>query len=230
MKKYELNLPKTDFGMKPKSESFMETDTFWEENQVYQKLKEREGPEFVLHDGPPYANGDIHIGHALNKILKDVVVKRKNMQGYHAEFVPGWDTHGLPIELKAKEEADSSEPSAVREACKSYAKRWVKKQKDGFKTLGIMADWDNPYITMKEDYRLEQLRVFNDMYKRGYVYRGMKPVYWSPSSRTALAEAELEYKEVNSKAVYYWLKISDNTQDIWWFGRRHLGLCLRTER
>lgn len=209
MGKHKLNLPNTNFGMKPGPYQFDETDKMWKDNDVYYASLPRDGKPFVLHDGPPYANGDIHIGHALNKIMKDSILKRKRMQGFAAQFIPGWDTHGLPIELKATEGVDKEDVGAMTHACQTYAWKWVNVQRSSFRDLGIHADWDNPYITMDEDYKLQQLNVFNDMYEEGFVYRGSKAVYWSPSSETALAEAEVEHKEVTVKSVYVRLKVTE---------------------
>lgn len=207
MGKHNLNLPKTSFGMKPKESKFLATDEMWREQDVYNRSLPEGGPEFVLHDGPPYANGDIHIGHALNKVMKDVILKRKRMQGFNARFIPGWDTHGLPIELKATEGVDKNDPEAMEAACQNYARKWVGVQRNSFRDLGIHADWDNPYLTIDEDYKLEQLRVFREMFNNGMLYRGSKAVYWSPSSETALAEAEVEHKEVTVKSVYVRLRV-----------------------
>jgi len=215
-KKHKLNLPKTDFGMRPSDQSFSDTEELWGEQEVYDLSLNKDGESFILHDGPPYANGNIHIGHALNKVLKDAILKRKRMQGYNAPFVPGWDTHGLPIELKASEEATDSSGSSVRAACRKYARKWVDEQERQFQSLGIHADWDHRYETLDEEYKREQLRVFNEMFRNGYVYRGKRPVYWSPSSETALAEAELEYKDVTAKAVYVELETTARVKLVIW--------------
>ncbi len=204
-----LNLPKTDFPMRgnlPQAEPKMQQ--WWDEIDIYQKVREhREGsPKFILHDGPPYANGDIHIGHALNKVLKDIIVRSKTMQGYDSPYVPGWDTHGLPIEqaISNSGKADRKKMSvdAFREACKNYAYQWIDKQKAGFKRLGVRGDWNDPYVTLKPEYEAAQIRVFGEMVKKGYIYKGLKPVYWSPSSESALAEAEIEYMEKTSPSIY----------------------------
>ncbi|MBQ2212189.1 MAG: class I tRNA ligase family protein, partial [Ruminococcus sp.] len=193
-----LNLPKTDFPMRaglPKSEPV--TLKNWEDEKLYDKLMERnEGkPLFVLHDGPPYANGDIHLGHALNKILKDFIVRYKNMAGFKAPFVPGWDTHGLPTELKARQKAgigSSADISVVelRKLCEEFVTGYINDQREQFKRLGAIGEWDNPYITLKHEFEAEQIKVFAEMADKGYIYRGLKPVYWCPECKTALAEAE----------------------------------------
>ena len=205
-----LNLPKTDFPMRaglPKTEP--ETLKYWEEKDIYKKQMQRnEGkPLYVVHDGPPYANGDIHMGHALNKILKEFVVRYKNMSGCKAPFVPGWDTHGLPTELKARAKAGVSNSfeisvSKLRSLCREFVLRYINDQKNQFKRLGILAEWDNPYITLQKEYEAKQIEVFADMACKGYIYRGLKPVYWCPDCQTALAEAEIEYSTDPCYSVY----------------------------
>jgi isoleucyl-tRNA synthetase len=204
-----LNLPKTDFPMRgnlPKREP--EVQKWWEEIDIYGKVlaKRKGNPKFILHDGPPYANGDIHIGHALNKTLKDFIVRYKSLKGYFAPYVPGWDTHGLPIEhaivSKKKVDRKSVDPVQFREMCKEYALSFVEKQKEQFKRLGVRGDWDHPYITLLPEYEAAQIRVFGKMVEKGHIYRGMKSVYWSPSSETALAEAEIEYYDKRSASIY----------------------------
>ncbi|MDT9724350.1 isoleucine--tRNA ligase [Xylanibacillus composti] len=211
-----LNLPQTDFPMRgnlPKAEPDMQA--WWEEINIYEKVQENQKgkPKFILHDGPPYANGDIHIGHALNKILKDMIIRFKTMQGYDAPYVPGWDTHGLPIEqaIANSGKADRKKMSVAefREACKQYALDWVARQKEQFKRLSIRGDFDNPYITLEPKYEAQQIRVFGEMVKKGYIYKGLKPVYWSPSSESALAEAEIEYKEKRSPSIYVAFDVRD---------------------
>ena len=211
-----LNLPKTSFKMKAnlaQKEPLILRD--WKKAEIYEKSLNEGAPFFVLHDGPPYANGDIHIGHALNKILKDIILKYKRLRGYNAPYIPGWDTHGLPIEWKIMEElgekSKNMTPLQIRQECKKYALKWVEKQKEGFKRLGILGNWDNPYITLMPEYEAEQLKVFKEIYENGYVYKGLKPVYWSPTTETALAEAEIEYKDVESHSIY--VKF-EGTQDL----------------
>ncbi|MGE6227422.1 isoleucine--tRNA ligase [Paenibacillus chitinolyticus] len=211
-----LQLLKTDFPMRgnlPQAEPKMQAH--WAENDIYAKVQEsRKGREkFILHDGPPYANGDIHIGHALNKILKDIIVRFKTMQGYDAPYVPGWDTHGLPIEQaianSGKVDRKKMSVAEFRKYCEEYALQWVERQKEQFKRLGIRGDWDHPYITLQPEYEAEQIRLFGEMVKKGYIYKGLKPVYWSPSSESALAEAEIEYKEKTSPSIYVAFDVAD---------------------
>lgn len=211
-----LNLPSTKFPMRgnlPKAEPEMQQ--WWEEIDVYKKVREhRKGkPKFILHDGPPYANGDIHIGHALNKVLKDIIVRFKTMQGYDSPYVPGWDTHGLPIEqaIANSDKVDRKKMSVseFREYCKEYALKWVDKQKQQFKRLSIRGDWNAPYVTLDPMYEAMQIRLFGDMVKKGYIYKGLKPVYWSPSSESALAEAEIEYKDKRSASIYVAFDVKD---------------------
>ncbi len=212
-----LNLPQTDFPMKANlSEREKETLAFWERGKVYEKLlrKNEGGPSYILHDGPPYANGHIHIGHALNKILKDMIVKFMAMRGFRSPYVPGWDCHGLPIELqvdkdlgKEKEKVGTLEK---RRLCREYASKFVDIQRDEFKRLGVMGDWENPYLTMSRQYEGATVREFAEFVKGGYVYKGKKPVHWCPSCITALAEAEVEYAEKESPSVY--LRFRLNTE------------------
>ena len=204
-----LNLPSTDFPMRgnlPENEPIILENVF--EKGLYEKiLKKNEGKEpFVLHDGPPYANGEIHTGHALNKILKDTIVRYKNLQGYYTPFVPGFDTHGMPTEKKAIEKLglnrDEIPVATFRETCKEFTKEYKDKQITGFKRLGVLGNWDNPYITYDPKMEARQIGVFGDMYKKGYIYKGLKPVYWCTDCETALAEAEIEYKDVKSNTAY----------------------------
>ncbi len=213
-----LNLPKTEFPMRaglPKSEPV--TLKKWEDNNVYEKLMEHnEGkPLYVLHDGPPYANGDIHLGHALNKILKDFIVRHKNMAGYKSPYVPGWDTHGLPTELKARQKAgigSSADISVLelRKMCEEFVSGYINDQRDQFKRLGAIGEWDNPYITLKHEFEAEQIKVFAKMASKGYIYKGLKPVYWCPECKTALAEAEIEYAEDPCHSIYVKFKVCDD--------------------
>ena len=204
-----LNLPQTDFPMRgnlPENEPKIFEEVF--EKDLYDKMLEKnKGKEpFVLHDGPPYANGEIHAGHALNKILKDTIVRYKNLKGYDTPFVPGFDTHGMPTEKKAIEKLglnrDEIPVSEFRNTCMEFTKNYKEKQIAGFKRLGVLADWKNPYITYDPKMEARQLGVFGEMYKRGYIYKGLKPVYWCTDCETALAEAEIEYKDVKSNTVY----------------------------
>ncbi|AIE59580.1 isoleucine--tRNA ligase [Bacillus methanolicus] len=213
--KETLLMPKTEFPMRgnlPKREP--EIQAKWEEMNIYQKVQERTKgrPMFILHDGPPYANGDIHMGHALNKILKDIIVRYKSMSGYHAPYVPGWDTHGLPIEQALTNKGVNRKEMTVsefRKLCEKYAYEQIDNQRTQFKRLGVRGDWENPYITLKPEYEAQQIKVFGEMAKKGYIYKGLKPVYWSPSSESALAEAEIEYKDKRSPSIYVGFKVKD---------------------
>ena len=203
-----LLMPKTDFPMRGnlpnKEPNFLKR---WEEMDLYRKVLEKNAgkPTYVLHDGPPYANGNIHIGHALNKILKDFIVKYKNMNGFVSNYVPGWDTHGLPIEqvlVNNGVDRKSMPATKFRNKCKDYALKQVDKQREDFKKLGVIGDWDNPYLTLDPKFEAEQIRVFGKMVDKGYIYKGLKPIYWSPSSESALAEAEIEYRDHTSPSIY----------------------------
>jgi len=210
-----LLMPKTEFPMRgnlPKKEP--EIQTHWEEMNIYKKVQERTKgrPLFVLHDGPPYANGDLHMGHALNKTLKDFIVRYKSMSGYCAPYVPGWDTHGLPIEQALTNKGVKRKEMTVaefRELCAKYAYEQIDNQRSEFKRLGVRGDWENPYITLKPEYEAQQIQVFGEMAKKGYIYKGKKPVYWSPSSESALAEAEIEYKDKRSPSIYVSFQVAD---------------------
>ncbi|WP_313539191.1 isoleucine--tRNA ligase [Enterococcus sp.] len=213
--KETLQLGKTAFPMRgnlPNRE--VEWQKNWEDEQIYQRRQElNEGkPSFVLHDGPPYANGNIHIGHSLNKISKDIIVRSKSMSGFRSPYVPGWDTHGLPIEqvltnkgIKRKEMSLAE----YRKKCEEYALTQVDTQRADFKRLGVSGDWDHPYITLTPDYEAAEIRVFGKMAEKGYIYKGLKPIYWSPSSESSLAEAEIEYKDVKSASIYVAFPIAD---------------------
>ncbi|KAK3159260.1 hypothetical protein QOZ80_2AG0147910 [Eleusine coracana subsp. coracana] len=217
--KHTVDLPKTTFGLRANSiVREPELQKLWEENQVLKRVSERNtGATFVLHDGPPYANGDLHMGHALNKILKDIINRYKLLQNHKVSFVPGWDCHGLPIELKVlksmdKETLSALTPIKLRQKAAKFAKATVDAQMKSFKHFGVWADWDNPYLTLSPEYEAAQLEVFGQMVMRGYIYRGRKPVHWSPSSRTALAEAELEYSENHiSRSIYAAFKITNSS-------------------
>ncbi len=206
-----LNLLKTPFNMRANARvREPELQAFWAEQRIYERLisPDRPGPVFTLHDGPPYANGALHVGHALNKILKDIINKHALLSGKRARFVPGWDCHGLPIELKVLQGLSSAEraaltPVTLRQKAHAYALEQVELQKSGFRRWGIWADWDQPYLTLQKSYESAQIGVFGAMVLAGHIYRGLKPVHWSPSSRTALAEAELEYPEGHSSPSIY---------------------------
>jgi isoleucyl-tRNA synthetase len=243
-----LQLLGTAFPMRgnlPQAEPIMQQR--WSEMDIYNEVrKARLGQtKFVLHDGPPYANGDIHIGHALNKILKDFIVRFKSLQGFDAPYVPGWDTHGLPIEqaIANSGRADRKKMSTLqfRKLCAQYALEWVGKQKQQFQRLGVRGDWEHPYITLEPQYEAQQIRLFGAMVKKGYIYKGLKPVYWSPSSESALAEAEIEYREKTSPSIYVAFDVSDGRDKlppdaafvIWtttpWTLPANLGISLHPE-
>ncbi len=215
--KNSLNMPKTDFPMRgnlPKREPDMLHK--WETERLYDLMMQKNAgkPSFMFHDGPPYANGTIHIGTALNKTLKDFIFKQKNMTGYYAPYVPGWDTHGLPIELKALKEIGVENgaipPVELRKACKDFALTHVENQKKQFKRLGTIADYDHPYLTLRPEYEARQVEVFGKMAKDGYMYKGLKPVYWCPDCNTALAEAEIEYENDPCNSIYVKFKVTDD--------------------
>ena len=212
-----LNLPKTDFPMKaglPKREP--ELLKKWETEGTYNEmLRENEGkPLYVLHDGPPYANGDIHLGTAMNKVLKDIIVRSKNMMGFKAPYVPGWDMHGLPIERKAIEKVGldirNDDPVEFRGHCRDFALSHVKTMTQQFKRLGVMGDWDHPYRTLNPEFEAKQVEVFGEMALKGYIYKGLKPVYWCPHDETAIAEAEIEYYEDPCNSIYVKFLIKDD--------------------
>ncbi|MBE9250903.1 isoleucine--tRNA ligase [Dolichospermum sp. LEGE 00240] len=205
-----VNLPKTNFDMRANAiKREPEIQKFWEENHIYSQLAENNpGELFILHDGPPYANGQLHIGHALNKILKDIINRYHLLQGRKIRYVPGWDCHGLPIELKVLQNMKQAErqnltPLQLRQKAAEFALKTVDEQRESFKRYGIWGDWENPYLTLKPEYEAAQIGVFGEMFLKGYIYRGLKPVHWSPSSKTALAEAELEYPDGHvSRSIY----------------------------
>jgi len=205
-----LNLPRTDFAMKADLVT-REPERLrkWEAAGLYQRIQNaRAGaPAFVLHDGPPFANGDVHIGTALNKILKDIILKSKTVRGHRAPYIPGWDCHGLPIEFKVSQEMrkagdTAADPVSIRTACDAYARKYIDLQRVQFKRLGVLGDWEHPYLTLNQAYEADELRLFADIVEKGFVYRGKKPVYWSIPCRTALAEAEVEYADHVSQSVF----------------------------
>lgn len=210
-----LNLGKTAFPMRaglPNKEPNWQKD--WADATLYEKRQElNEGkPSFMLHDGPPYANGNIHLGHSLNKISKDIIVRYKSMAGFRAPYVPGWDTHGLPIEqqlAKAGMKRKEMDLLDYLEECRKYAMKQVDMQRSDFKSLGVLADWDRPYLTLLPEYEAAQIRVFGKMAEKGYIYKGQKPIYWSPSSESSLAEAEIEYQDVRSASIFVAFKAKD---------------------
>ncbi len=216
-----LNLPQTEFPMRanlPQREP--EIQAQWGAMDLYHTVQAaRTGrPQYVLHDGPPYANGDVHIGHALNKILKDIVVKFKTMQGFDSPYIPGWDTHGLPIEHAAIKQLGLKRheisPVELRKKCAEWALQWVSKQREGFKRMGVRGDWEHPYITLKPEYEAKQLEVFAEMVRKGLIYKGLKPVHWCPSCETALAEAEIEYADKKSHSIYVKFELIEDPKSV----------------
>ena len=212
-----LNLPQTEFSMKAslptKEPARIEK---WNSEKLYEALlANAEGREnFVFHDGPPYANGDMHIGHALNKLLKDFILKYKTMSGYRVAYIPGWDTHGLPIELqmlkKHKVNRKEMDPLAFRALCEKFARENVDRQKEQIRRLGVICDFDNPYLTLQHDFEAKQIEIFGKMAQKGYIYQGKKPVYWCPHDETALAEAEIEYSDDPCTSIYVRFEITDD--------------------
>ena len=220
-----VHLPQTDFPMRaglPKREPEL-LNGKWEVETYHKLMKKNEGkPKFVLHDGPPYANGHIHIGTALNKILKDIIVKYKNMTGFQAPYVPGWDTHGLPIEsaiLKDKKiKRDELSDAEFRDKCKEFALNFVDIQRSEFQRLGVIGDWENPYLTLKPEFEAKQIEVFGKMAEKGYIYKGMKPVYWCPADQTALAEAEIEYADDPCTTIFVKFPVMDDKGKLGQYG------------
>ncbi|WP_406614229.1 isoleucine--tRNA ligase [Mycoplasma corogypsi] len=218
--KNTLNMPKTDFEMRAnltnKEPVFRDK---WIQDKIYQLVleKNKNNDKFILHDGPPYANGDLHVGHALNKILKDIIVRYKSLRGFYSPFVPGWDTHGLPIEHRMLQEANQNknqlEPSELRKKAREYALKQIVNQKEQFKTLQMFSDFEKIYVTLDTNYVAKQLEVFKKMVLDGLVYKGLKPVFWSPTSQSALAEAEVEYEDVKSPSIYVSLPIVKSDLD-----------------
>ncbi|HSI68166.1 MAG TPA: isoleucine--tRNA ligase [Planococcus sp. (in: firmicutes)] len=210
-----LLMPKTDFPMRgnlPNREPEMQQK--WEEMDIYKKVMDRtkDYPFFVLHDGPPYANGDLHMGHALNKVLKDMIVRSRSMMGFRAPYVPGWDTHGLPIEQALTNKGVKRKEMSLaefRKLCEEYAYEQIDSQRNQFKRIGVRGDWENPYVTLAPTYEARQIEVFGAMAKKGYIYKGLKPVYWSPSSESSLAEAEIEYHDKKSPSIYVSFDVTD---------------------
>ena len=211
----------TPFEMRaglPKKEPKMLED--WEQNHVYeQMIKNNEGkPQYILHDGPPYANGNIHMGTALNKIIKDIIIRYKNMSGFQAPYVPGYDTHGLPIELKALSSLGDKKAGVskleLRQICKEFATEHIGVMNEQFKRLGVQGDFENPYLTLRPEFEARQVEIFGEMAKKGYIYKGMKAVYWCPEDRTALAEAEIEYAEDECDSIYVRFKLTDDPNGV----------------
>ena len=212
-----LNLPVTDFPMRaglPQREPEMQK--YWESIDLYNLMQEngKGKPLFMLHDGPPFSNGNIHMGTAMNKILKDFINKSKMMMGYRVSYIPGWDNHGMPIEsaIIKQNKLDRKKMSIpeFREACHNFAQDFVNRQREQFKRLGVSGDWEHPYLTMNRSFEGREVRVFGEMYKRGYIYKGLKPVYWCPHDETALAEAEIEYQDDPCTTVYVKFPMKDD--------------------
>ncbi|MDD3626139.1 MAG: isoleucine--tRNA ligase [bacterium] len=238
-----LNLPKTDFPMRANlSKREFDFLKFWEEIDLYRNLvsKNSSKSKFILHDGPPYANGNIHMGHALNKILKDIIIKFKFLDGFNAPYIPGWDCHGLPIELKVtknlKEKNKTVDHLTLRRLCREYADKFIKIQKEEFKRLGVIGDWDNPYATMSYDYEADILENFGKLVEKGLIYKGLKSIHWCPSCKTALAEAELEYKDHSSPSIFVKFKLENEKNTfivIWtttpWTIPSNMGIALHPD-
>ncbi|GEK32637.1 isoleucine--tRNA ligase [Kurthia sibirica] len=213
--KNTLLMPKTDFPMRgnlPNAEPKMQEK--WNEMDINKLVLERtkDATPYILHDGPPYANGDLHMGHALNKVLKDMINRHRSMTGYFAPYVPGWDTHGLPIEhalTKKGHDRKKMTTAEFRDLCMTYAYEQVENQREQFRRIGVRGDWENPYITLKPEFEAHQIGVFGKMAEKGFIYKGLKPVYWSPSSESALAEAEIEYQDVTSPSIYVAFTVQD---------------------
>jgi isoleucyl-tRNA synthetase len=215
--KLTINLPQTDFPMKADLAQREPAQVkAWDEQGVYARQREiaRGRPRFVLHDGPPYANGAIHIGHAVNKVLKDIIVKSRSLDGFDSPYIPGWDCHGLPIELQVEKKhgrpGKKLDARAFRSACRAYAQEQIELQRTDFKRLGVLGDWDNPYLTMDPHYEAQQLRAFGKIIANGHLYKGVKPVHWCLDCRSALAEAEVEYEEHTSQAIDVYFRVVDN--------------------
>jgi len=222
---HTLNLPKTDFPMRaglPKREPPMLED--WEAKNLYEKIvKNGEGkPRFVLHDGPPFSNGAIHMGHTLNKLIKDFIVRYKNISGWQAPYTPGWDNHGMPIEsaIIKQNKLDRKKMSIqeFRKACEAFAEKYIDLQRSGFKRLGVIGDWAKPYKTMLPSFEAKEVKVFGEMFKKGYIYKGLKPVYWCAHDETSLAEAEIEYKDVDVDSIYVKFRVLDDKGKLSQFG------------
>ncbi|MDD5382386.1 MAG: isoleucine--tRNA ligase [Candidatus Margulisbacteria bacterium] len=219
--KQTLNLPQTDFPIRANlakvEEEFLGR---WENEDIYHKIQDRNQhkSKYILHDGPPYPNGDIHLGHALNKVLKDIVVKYKSMAGFHAPYIPGWDCHGLPIETQLiKEIGDKRKDMTItefRERCKEYALKYVETQRREFKKLGVFGEWEKPYLTIDHSYEAKIVELFGVLAEKGYVYRGLKPIHWCPTDVTALAEAEIEYEDDRSPSIYVKFEIRNSKSEI----------------
>ena len=209
-----VNLPTTDFPMRanlPKREPDMLAA--WDKEKIYEKiLATRKGDKlYILHDGPPYANGNIHLGHALNKILKDIIIKHKTMLGFKSPYVPGWDCHGLPIELQVTKQlgdkAKTMPKHEIRTLCREYATKYIKVQMEEFKRLGVFGDYEHPYLTMSHKYEAKIVEVFGQLFEKGFITKGKKPIFWCPTCVTALAEAEVEYGDHSSPSIFVKFKV-----------------------
>ena len=214
-----LNLPQTDFPMRANAvESEPQRVEYWEESGVYHKVvdKNKNAESFILHDGPPFTNGDVHVGTALNKILKDAIIRFKGAKGFHTPYVPGWDCHGLPIEFKVTKNLRSKKIEydnvSLRKSCAEFSKSYIDTQRSQFKRLGVLADWEKEYRTMNPSYEAEILRTFADFVEQDLVYRSKKPIYWSIPCGTALAEAEIEYKDHVSPSIYVPFEMVDSSE------------------
>jgi len=230
-----LNLPKTDFPMRaglPQREPAMQAQ--WEKEDIYHELlKKNEGkPLFSLHDGPPFSNGELHMGHALNKALKDFITRSYAMRGYYTPYIPGWDNHGMPIESaiikKNKLNRKAMSVPEFRSACHEFADHYIDVQRTGFKRMGVIADWDHPYKTMNPSFEAEEVKIFGAMYKKGYIYKGLKPVYWCPKDETALAEAEIEYQDDPVTTVYVKFPMADDKGKLGHIGLEKLFVLIWT--
>ncbi len=246
--KNTVNLPQTEFSMKADlARREPEMLQWWDSREIYARQREiaRGRPRFALHDGPPYANGAIHIGHACNKILKDFIVKSRSLDGYDSPYIPGWDCHGLPIEMQVEKKhgrvGRKLDARAFRAACRAYALEQVALQKKDFRRLGVFGDWERPYLTLDPVYEADQIRVLGRIIERGHVYQGAKPVYWCLDCRSALAEAEVEYEDKTSPAIDVAFAVVDvgdfarrvaasphPVRSIWSSGPPRRGRCRRT--
>ena len=215
--KQTIITPQTDFPMRgglPQREPGMLEG--WDKIDIYAELRKKNAgkPKFILHDGPPFSNGDIHMGHALNKTLKDFIIRSRAMRGYDTPYVPGWDNHGMPIESaiikKNKLNRKAMSVPDFRSACRDFALDYVDRQRKGFQRLGIVADWEHPYCTMDKEFEAEEVKVFGEMFRKGYIYKGLKPVNWCPKDETALAEAEIEYQDDPCTTVYVKFPMHDD--------------------
>lgn len=232
--KQTLLLPKTNFPMKANlAEREKEILKFWEEKEIYKNALEGKSKIYTLHDGPPYANGPIHLGHALNKIIKDITVKYRILAGYKARFIPGWDCHGLPIEHEVEKMIGRDNPTKIRRECRKHAERFIEVQRKEFKKLGIFGEWDNPYITMSKEYEAKTLEALLILNEKGLIYRSLRPVFWCSNCRTALAEAEVEYRSKKSASIFVAFPQDDLSALIWtttpWTIPGNFALCVNPE-